>query len=89
VDGLIAKEMPAEQVLQDQDVLEDVPVTATARMAMQLHHRSVNQPRVERGSATNRPQKQEDGKSEERDADHDTYHASVGEDRDHGADRCC
>lgn len=33
VDGLVGKEMPAEQVLHDQDVLKHVPLTATARMA--------------------------------------------------------
>jgi hypothetical protein len=48
----------------------------------------VNPLRVERG-ATNRPQQQEDGKSEERDADHNTHQAGMGEDQNCGADRCC
>jgi hypothetical protein len=48
----------------------------------------VGQLRVERG-ATNRPQPQEDGQSEERDADHNTHQTVVGEDQNCGADRCC
>jgi hypothetical protein len=38
---------------------------------------------------TNRPQQQEDGQSEERDADQDTHQAGMGEDQNCGADRCC
>jgi hypothetical protein len=44
--------------------------------------------RVERGT-TDRPQEQEDGQSEERDADHDTHQGGMGEDQNCGADRCC
>jgi hypothetical protein len=48
----------------------------------------VNHLRAEFG-ATNRPQQQEHGKSEERDAYHNTHQASLGEDQNCGADRYC
>lgn len=62
--------------------------SAQARGAPEDAGVRVNHLRVEFG-ATNRPQQQEHGKSEERDADHNTHQASLGEDQNCGADRCC